>query len=69
MLPNMAFLKCNYTRTVVSSTLGATEEQQTYNHEPRKAGIMAPLPPTIGGQDALYQRDKHRKHSGANLRQ
>ena len=45
------------------------EERQTYNHEPLEAAIMAPLPSTIGGHDALYHRDKHRRHSGANLRQ
>jgi hypothetical protein len=66
MLPNTAFLKCNYTRSVFS-TVTETEdrEQQTYRHESLEAAIIAPVPSTVDDDDTLY----HRRHSSADLRQ
>src|SRR6266702_624292 len=64
MLPNTAFLKCNYTGSVVS-TVAETEEQQTYCHQSLEPAIIAPVPSTIDNDDALHNR----RHSSADLRQ
>ena len=66
MLSNTAFLKGNYTRSVVS-TVTETEdlEQQTYCHESLEAAIAAPVPSTIDDDDVLYRG----RYGGADLRQ
>jgi hypothetical protein len=56
MLSNTAFLKCNYTRSVVNTVTETEDREQTYRHEPLEVAIIAPIPSTTEHDGAFDRR-------------